>query len=365
MPILKDPTAAKAPVDSSAIEVAIRIALLALLIYCALKVIGPFLTVGLWSAILGVALYPLFSWLARQIGSRRLAAWVLTLASLLIVIGPATWLGFGLIQGVQLMVQGLDAQTAVIPEPAESVKHWPLIGDQVYELWMRGASDTKAILRELAPTLKPLGSRLVGVAGTVAFGLLELVASIIIAGFLYSPGPRLTAALGALLRRIFGERSEQMLTLTRDIIRNVSRGVIGISLGQALLAGLGFLAAGAPAPALLTFIALVLGIVQIGPSILILATIIWAWTSLATTQALLYTLYMIPVSLIDNVSKPFVMARGLKTPMPVILVGVIGGTIAYGISGVFVGPVVLAVAWALLTAWVQQDTAESGAVRSD
>jgi predicted PurR-regulated permease PerM len=136
----------------------------------------------------------------------------------------------------------------------------------------------------------------------------------------------------------------------------VSRGVVGIALVQSFLAGLGFLAAGVPAAGFLSFIALVLAIIQIGPAILFIPIVVWSWTSMETANALMFTAYMVPVSLVDNVLRPVLMARGLTTPMPVILIGVIGGTLAYGISGLFLGPVVLSVAWALLVAWVREDS---------
>jgi AI-2E family transporter len=115
-----------------------------------------------------------------------------------------------------------------------------------------------------------------------------------------------------------------MLQLVGSTIRNVARGVVGIALLQAMLAGIGFVVAGIPAAGLFTFLALLLGIVQIGPSILIIPIIIWSWTKMDPTSALIFTAYMIPVSLADNVLRPAIMARGLSTPMPVILVGVIG-----------------------------------------
>jgi predicted PurR-regulated permease PerM len=355
----KDRAPAPAPFDSLTIDFAIRIGLVALLGYWSLKVIGPFLTVALWSAILTVALYPLFDWLARMLGSRRLAAMLITLLCLMIVIGPVTWLGFGLIGGVELVVKGFDSDIFSIPLPPESVKAWPLIGGQVHRLWTVAASDTKAVLLEVAPKLKPLAGKLIGIGQSVIFGLLEFVASIVIAGFLFSPGPRLVDTLGALLRRVLSDRGEEMVQLAGGTIRKVSRGVVGIALLQSLLAGLGFLGAGFPAAGFLSFIALLLGVVQIGPAILLIPVVIWSWTAFETTKALLFTAYMIPVGLLDNVLRPIVMARGLTTPMPVILVGVIGGTIAYGISGLFVGPIVLSVAWALIAAWVQEDNADA------
>jgi predicted PurR-regulated permease PerM len=134
----------------------------------------------------------------------------------------------------------------------------------------------------------------------------------------------------------------------------VSRGVIGISALQAFLVGLGLVAAGVPAASLITSAVLVLGIIQIGPSIVIIPLIVWSWIAMETTAALLFTAYMIPVSLLDNILRPLLMGRGLDTPMLVILVGVIGGTISYGITGLFLGPIILAVIWELLGAWIKE-----------
>jgi predicted PurR-regulated permease PerM len=351
----RDKTLDSLLIGSLTVEAAIRISLLGLFLYWSLKVIGPFLTIALWSAILTVALYPLFDWLAARLGSRRLAATLITSLCLVIVIGPVTWLGFGLIGSVDFIIRGFDSNIFSIPSPADSVKNWPLIGEQVYRLWTQAATDIKTILLDVLPKLKPLGSKLLEISGTVVFGLLEFVAAIIISGFLYSPGPRLADSLGAVLRRIFGPRSEEMLKLAGSTIRNVSRGVVGIALVQSFLAGLGFLAAGIPAAGFLSFIALVLAIIQIGPAILFVPIIVWSWTAMETSSALMFTVYMVPVGLVDNVLRPLVMARGLTTPMPVILIGVVGGTLAYGISGLFLGPIVLSVTWALLVAWVQED----------
>jgi|SRR5215472_10303877 predicted PurR-regulated permease PerM len=358
----KDQVPVPAPSGSSTVDAAIKIGLLGLLAYWSLQVIGPFLTVALWSAILAVALYPLFDWLAQRLGSRRLAATLVTLLCLMIVVGPVAWLGFGLIGGVEYVVKELESSVLSIPFPAETVKDWPLIGKPVHELWTRAATDTKAMLLEVMPKLKPLAGQLLEIARSVIFGLLEFVASIVIAGFLYSPGPQLVEALRAFSRRTLSDRSEEVVKLAGSTIRNVSRGVVGVALVQSFLAGLGFLAAGIPAAGFFTFLALVLGIIQIGAAVLLIPIVVWSWTAMETTSALLFTLYMIPVGLVDNVLRPLVMAHGLATPMPVILIGVIGGTIAFGISGLFLGPIVLSVAWVLVLAWVRED--EGGATHT-
>jgi predicted PurR-regulated permease PerM len=336
---------------SLTIDIAIRIGLLVLLAYWSLKVIGPFVTILLWSGILTVALYPVFNWLARMIGSKTLAAATITMLSLMIVLGPVTWLGFAMIGGIELLVKGIDTGQLAIPMPPEAVRSWPLIGEKIFQLWSQAASNTEALLLQSAPYLKDIGATLLNISQGVAVGLLEFVGSIVIAGFLYIPGPRVLDFIRILLRRILGHESQQMLQLIGSTIRNVARGVVGIALLQSLLAGIGFIIAGIPAAGLFTFLALVLGIIQIGPSILIIPIVIWSWMKMEPSSAVMFTAYMIPVSLADNILRPIIMAHGLSTPMPVILVGVIGGMIAYGISGLFVGPIVLAVLWALIQEW--------------
>lgn len=352
---------APSPLGSSMVDAAILIALLGLLAYWSLKVIGPFLTVGLWSAILTVALYPLFDWLAQQLNSRRLAAALITLLCLMVVIGPVTWLGFGLIGGVEALIGRLDTELLSIPLPSESVKTWPVIGEHVHWLWTTAATDLKAILLAVVPQLKPVGGKLIDIAGSVVFGLLEFVAAIIIAGFLFCPGLRLVDSLRSFARRILSDRGEEMVKLAGITIRNVSRGVVGVALVQAFLAGIGFLVAGVPAAGFLAFLVLLLAIIQIGPTILLIPIVIWSWMTMTTVPAAAFTIYMLLVGMIDNVLKPIVMARGMTTPMPIILIGVIGGTITYGISGLFLGPIVLSVAWALMVAWMEEDHATTKA----
>src|SRR5262249_44873387 len=226
-----------------------------------------------------------------------------------------------------------------------------------YRLWTRHATARKAILLEIAPRLKPRGGKLLEIAQSVVFGLLEFVASILIAGFLYAPGPQLVDTLRAFSRRTLSDRSEEVVALAGSTIRNVSRGVVGIALVQSFLAGLGFLVAGLPAAGFFAFLVLLLAIIQIGPALLLIPIVIWAWVTMGTLHAVVFTVYMVLVGLLDNVLKPIVMARGVATPMPIILIGVIGGTITYGISGLFLGPIVLSVAWALMMAWLQEDRA--------
>jgi predicted PurR-regulated permease PerM len=334
------------------IDVAIRLGFLALLAYWSFRVIAPFITIGLWSALLAVALYPLYEWLTRYVAP-RLAAALVTLVSLMVVVGPVTWLAFGMVSGISSVVSELNAGQLAVPLPPDTVKAWPLIGEGLHQLWSFAANNIGAAVTKAAPLLKPVGAKLLDIAQSALVGLLELLVAIVIAGFLFARGPQIADALSVVVGRMLSLRGKELVQLAGATIRSVSRGVIGIALLQAFLGGAAFLVADVPAAGVLAFVALLLGILQIGPSVLFVPVIIWSWTAMSPMQALLFTAYMIPVSLIDNVLRPFLMARGLTTPMPVIMVGVFGGMIAYGILGLFFGPVVLSVAWVVLVAWVQ------------
>ena len=344
------------------LDLAIRIGFIALLGYWSLKVIAPFVAILIWSAILAVALYPLYQWFARWLGHSGLAAVLVTLLCLTIVIGPITWLGFGLISGIGSLVRQIDAGQWWIPLPPESLKEYAFIGPQLHHLWTQAAANFKTVLTEAMPALKAVAGTLLELAQRAFWGLLEFLASIVIAGFLFPRASSLVDVLNRFLSRILSERGREMVHLAGATIRAVSRGIIGIALLQAVLAGAGFLAAGIREASVLAFIALLLGILQIGPSILILPIVVWSWVTMETAHALLFTAYMLPVSLIDNVLRPMLLARGLMTPMPVIMIGVIGGIIAYGIVGLFLGPIVLAVAWVVVTAWLQDATDDRGSV---
>ena len=351
----KQDTAKSGLTTTSFIEVAIRLGALALLIYWTLILVQPFLSIAIWSAVLTVALYPIFEWSSRQLGGRRrIAAALITLLSLLIIIGPATWLALGLVDSLRLISERLDLANLTIPAPSTSIKEWPLIGEPIYQFWDLASTNLSAAMGQILPQLKPLGSSLLRIGADTGLGIIMFLAAIVVAGFLFSPAPRIAETIKKFSHRLNPDRGEEFVEQAGATIRAVSRGVIGISVLQALLAGLGLMVAGIPQASLITFGVLVFGIIQIGPSIILIPVVIWAWTFMGTLPALLFTAYMVPVNLLDNLLRPIVMGRGLKTPILVILIGVIGGTLAYGITGLFLGPIVLAVIWELFVSWIDQ-----------
>lgn len=342
------------------IQLAIRLGLLAFLIYWTFVLIRPFVPILAWSIVLAVALYPVFNLLSRLLGGRpKLAAVMLTIINLGIVIGPATWLGLSAVEGVKELAGHLDAGNLTVPSPPMGVKDWPLVGPQLYELWNHASNNIRAALREVAPHLKPLAGIMLGLAGNAGVGTLKFLLSVALAGFFYPYGSQLVAAGRGFLYRIVPEQSEHFLELAGTTIRAVSQGVIGIAIVQSLLAGLGFKLAGIPGAGLLAFLVMILAIVQIGSAIVLFPVIIWIWTDKDFNTALLLTVFLCIVGVLDNILKPLVMGRGLTTPTLVIFVGVIGGTLAHGIVGLFIGPIILSVAWELTVAWIRTDRVDA------
>lgn len=355
MPIDNNDSSIRDRLTATWIELAVRLGVLGLLLYWSFVLVRPFISIAIWSVVLTVALYPVYEWMVARLGGRRrLAAVLLTILSLLIVIGPITWLVLGLIDSIRTLSDRFDLSALVLPSPPDVVRSWPLVGDAIYQFWELASTNLREALAKIVPQLKPLGSALLLIAADAGTGAIKFFVAIVVAGFLFAPAPSLVDAARRFSSRVASARGEEFVQLAGATIRTVSRGVIGISVLQALLAGLGLLVAGIPGASIITSAVLVLGIIQIGPSIVLIPLIIWSWMAMETTSALLFTAYMIPVSLLDNILRPLVMGRGLNTPMLIILLGVIGGTISYGIIGLFLGPIVLAVFWELMVAWLRE-----------
>ena len=334
-------------------ELAIRLGLLALLVYWSLTLIRPFLSVIIWSIVLAVALYPIFERLSVTIGGRRrIAAAIVTVVSLLVVLGPATWLVLGVIDSGRLLLERAPTWTPPVPHPTESVRRWPFIGEQVFQFWELAATNLKVAVAKVAPHLKPLGTTMLRYAGDAGIGTLKFLGAVVLAGFLLAPGPILANALKSFVERVAPAHGEQFVNLAGSTIRKIAQGVVGIAAVQAFLGGVAFIVADAPAVSLLVTAVLILGILQIGPTPVFLPMIIWGWVTMDTAPALMFTIYLAGVGVLDNLLRPIIMRRGLTTPLPVMLIGLFGGMLSYGITGLFLGPIILAVIWELAAAWI-------------
>lgn len=341
-----------ATIEGRATDFVVRLAFLGLFAWWSLELVSPFVPIVIWAILLTVALYPIYAMLARRIPG-GLAATLVTLAALATILGPVSLLAASLAESVQRLADGLQTGTLHVPPPPANLDDWPVVGHPLDDAWTLASTNLDDAITRYGPALLPTGGSVLARVAALGADLLKFVLSIVIAGFLFVPGPRLAAGARAFASRIIAPRGAHFVDLAGATIRNVSRGVIGVALLQSLLAGLVLMLAGVPGAGLAAFAVLVLCIVQVGPAPVVVPVLIWAWMTQTTGTALLLTVLLVPVMLIDNVLKPLLMARGLSTPMLVILTGVIGGTLTHGLVGLFLGPIVLAVFYDLVVAWTR------------
>jgi predicted PurR-regulated permease PerM len=347
--------------DRIAVDIAVRLGFLGLFAWFALTLMRPFLPILLWSIVLTVAFYPAFAWLKGQFGGRAwLASTCLTGFALGIVLGPTTILIASLIRSLEFVAHHLGAGRPDLPPPPKALTDLPVIGDDLTTAWTLASSNVEEFMGRYGKALLGAGEWLLHFVAGLAGSIVVILLAVLISGFLYAHGPRLVEGFRLFAQRVIGERGSGFVDLAGVTIRNVARGVIGVAIIQGLLTGFGLIVAEVPGAGLLTLAVVVLAILQIGGAPVMLPVLIWAWLNMETMPALFLTLYLIPVTLIDNVLKPILMGKGLTTPMLVILIGVIGGTISYGLIGLFLGPIVLAVFYELLIFWVASGPPAAG-----
>jgi predicted PurR-regulated permease PerM len=344
-----------ADATSRAVETAIRIGLLVLLVAWCYQIMEPFLVPLVWGVIIAVAAYPAFLRLSRALGGRRFVSAILvSLMLLTALIVPAALLSGTLYDGVQGVAQGFQEGRIRIPPPPPAVAEWPLIGGAAQSYWLRASENLESTLAGFAPQLRSAGRWLLGAAAGAGFGLLQFVFAVVIAGALLARAEPAAAVAQAVARRLAGERGSDLAALAEATVRSVTRGIIGVSLIQALLAGLGFLAVGVPAAGLWALVALLLSVMQIGVFPVVIPIVIYVFTTADTLAAVVFLIWSLFVGSIDNILKPILLGRGVAVPMMVVFLGAIGGFLSSGIVGLFVGPVVLVLSYKLFLAWLYE-----------
>jgi len=343
----------------------IRIGVIALLVVVCIGVVAPFAPLLLWGLILAVALYPIQQALARRIGGRQgLAATVLVLVGLLVIGTPVVMLGGSFAGYAHDIYTDFQNDTITIRKPAPSVAELPVIGERLYAGWNAAADDLPAYVKQNKAQLQNMSVRVLGAAASTAGAVALFLGSLIIAGIIMAFG----ASGTEVTQRIFGRltdpvRGVSLQQLSTATVRSVANGVIGVAFIQALILGVGFILAGIPAAGVLAFIVMIVGIVQLPALIISLPVIGYLWWGGdgSTTSNVIFTIYFVVAGMADNVLKPMLLGRGVDAPMPVILIGAIGGMVTSGIIGLFLGAVVLAVGYQVFMEWVDsagEDDAE-------
>jgi len=343
-------------------EVLIRVGIIAAMVYLSLDVFSPFIGLVLWGLILAVTLYPLHQRLAAKIGNRQgWAATLLVLVGLLLIGVPTMMLGMSFADRVSEVHGGLQNHSLEIPLPPASVEGWPFIGEKLFALWNQASHNLPALLEDMRPELAEFSKKMLAVVASTAGGVFKFLGSLIIAGIMMAYGKSGAEAMSRIICRLAGkEKGPGLYSLSTATIRSVSMGVVGVAFIQALLLGLGFMAAGVPGAGVLATLVLLLGILQLPALLLSLPVIgyIW-WSGDSTVMSIVFTVYLLVAGMADNVLKPLLLGRGVDAPMPIILLGALGGMVASGLIGLFVGAVVLALAYVIFMAWVAEGDEDS------
>jgi predicted PurR-regulated permease PerM len=342
---------------SRLLDVLIRAGLIVAVVILCYRVFAPFLTLTVWAVILAVTVYPLHRTIANKLNGRQaVSATLLTLLGIALLVVPMAVLMNSLGDTLQDFITSVQANSLEIPPPPDGVATWPLIGQKLHDAWSRAHTDLPGLVQSLQPKIGELARTGLGFVAGIAGALLGFLASVILAGIIVAFGEPGARACRAIFARVAGkERGEEFAKLSAATIRAVAQGVVGVALIQALLVGLCLLIAKVPWAGALAAIVLVLGIAQVPAVIVTLPAIAYIWTrgDYGSGEGIVYSVLLLVAGLADNVLKPLMLGRGVNVPMPVILVGALGGMAATGIVGMFVGATLLALAYQVFMGWVK------------
>jgi predicted PurR-regulated permease PerM len=347
---------------SQLLDVLIRASLLFVLAMLCYQIFSPFLTLMVWAVILAVAMYPLHQQLAYRLGGKQgLAATLIALVGVVVIVVPTGLLVGSLADATQNFVRSVQTNTLQIPAPRQGVEGWPIVGKEIHAFWSKAHSDLPALVQSMQPKIGELAKWALGAVAGIGGGILQFLASFVIAGVIMAFGEAGARSSEAIFARIISpERAAGFVALSTATIRAVAQGVIGVALIQAIAVGVTLLVAGVPLAGLLSVIVLVLGIAQIPAVLVTLPAILYIWTSgdYGTASAIVYSVVLFVAGMLDNVLKPLMLGRGVEAPMPVILLGALGGMAAKGMVGLFVGAVLLALGYQIFMSWVHHDQVE-------
>lgn len=338
-------------------------ALAALAVACVL-VLRPFFSAILWAAILTFATWPLYLRLRGRVGGRMtLAASLMTTGIVLALLVPIGLATIGLADNAETLVRTVKGWAAGgLPGPPKWIASLPIIGGPLQERWAALANDSGSLAQAVQPFMGSTRSWLLAIGRTLLEGTATLLLSTFICFFLYRDGDAIASRSRRLVTRLAGAGALRLVDVAEGTIRGVVYGIIGTAFAQAVLQAIGLLIAGVPGALILGALTFFLSVVPFGPPIVWLGAAAWLWFEGSIGWAIFTLIWgALLVSTIDNVIKPYLISRGANLPFILVLLGVLGGVLAFGFIGVFIGPTLLAVAYRLILEWSAMQREEKGA----
>lgn len=333
---------------------------LALLVGGCVLVLWPFLTALVWAAILVSTSWPGFLWLERSVGQRRgLAAVLMTLLVMVLLLGPIIAVAAAMAGNLAELGHAI---TAVFKDGLPDAPAWladlPLLGQPLYEYWQKFAHDGQRLMAELQKLAKPAQDFALAGGRIVGQGVIDIALSVFLAFFFFLHGEALSQYLDVVLGRLAGGRATHLLGIARGTVTGVIYGILGTGLAQGILAAIGFAVAGVPGAVLLGVATFFLSVVPVGPPLIWGGAAIWLFQQGEPGWAAFVAGWgFFVVSMVDNLIKPLIISRGSSLPFAIVFLGVLGGVLAFGVIGAFLGPALLAVGYRLAIEWTARASA--------
>jgi len=340
---------------ATAVDLIVKIGMLAVLIFFCLNIISPFVNILLWAMIIAIIVFPLYEKLGRHFGKRKkMASLVITIVALAILLVPSYWLLASLVDGLAHL--GADIKDGIfeIPPPSEKVLEWPFVGDWLFTNWTAASENLGDAIKEYLPQITTISERLLGALAGTGLGILQFALSTIIAGVLLTHSGDAAKSGKKFFTRLAGDRGEEFAEVAESTVRGVATGVIGVAIIQATLIGIALLIVDIPLAGVWIVITLIFAIAQIPVMLVTIPAIIWLFAFKEPLPAVLWGIYLLVAGALDNVLKPILMGRGASVPMLVIFLGAIGGFIVYGFLGLFLGAILLSLGYKLYLTWLNE-----------
>jgi len=340
---------------STSVEITIRLIFLFILIVWCLSILLPFTSIVLWAVIIAVSVEPIYNAINKKLGNKpSWSSFIIVIIFLTVIVLPSYFAVSALVSNLSEISESFEKGSVVVPPPDESVAEWPLIGEKLYGAWSAASSNLEKFLGNYEEQLANLGKWLMSTALGIGMGILQFILSIIIAGVLLA-----TTGTGNFAKQIFGKlvgkRGDEFAELCGKTVKNVTKGILGVALIQSFLLGVLFLLAGVPYAAVWAALVLLLGIIQLPPTLVSIPIIIYLYSAISPTMATVWTILIMLASLSDNILKPILLGKGAPVPMLVIFLGAIGGFIFQGFIGLFTGAIVLSIGYELFMAWLKEE----------
>jgi len=345
------------------VNVILPLFLLALLVALCVQLLLPFVGLLVWTIILAICFKPLHDRLMNKRGmSSRWSAITIGVGLSAIILVPTAIAAMSAASSIPETVATIQRGETQVPPPPARLKEVPVVGEKAFAAWTQASTDMPAFVKTYRTQLTGFTKSLLGIAAGLFAAILVLVLAIIFAAICLAYSVSLRAYMSRVFTRITGNREsgEHYMDLIAATVKSVANGVIGVAFVQALLVGIGFFAIGMPGAGLLSLLAMAFGVVQVPVILITLPAILYAFAVKSTTVAIIFTVWSIIGGLSDAVLKPMMIGHGLEVPMPIILLGVIGGVMAFGLVGLFIGAVVLAVGYVLFGEWVGKAAPDTG-----